>query len=142
MLGHEEKTVSPQESMFLLRGGPRYPPLSLSLFKKIFLVFIATGEWALSLPHPFFFFPYSWNGRWSHIPSQCCGMQSCWSSLLGLVTYLAGCLLTLQILQQYNKGTPVTLDIIENRTSYQLPIACTCHCSPWFKAHLFLMSTS
>lgn len=57
MLGHEEKTVSPQESMFLLRGGPRYPPLSLSLFKKIFLVFIATGEWALSLPHPFFFPP-------------------------------------------------------------------------------------
>lgn len=34
-------------------------------------------------------FYYGWNGLWSHFAAHCGGLQSCLSSLLGLVTHWA-----------------------------------------------------
>jgi len=68
VLGHEDKAVSHQESMFPLRGGPRYAPLGqllgseecstlefLTLQEDVFKLPNSGGfGWALALPHIFF----------------------------------------------------------------------------------------
>lgn len=145
VLEHEERAVSPQETMMLLVEAPDSLPRAalgksvisefLTLQDSVFYLPNNLGVWLCCGPSTPFF--HRWNGLWSHFPSHCSGLQNCLDSplsnpgleyffILPLLRHLQ-CLQSQWSIRTRPNGRPSGWDTMENRTSYHIPTACACH---------------